>query len=835
MKINEKENKVGNESENNELLKKSIIEQQDLLIYYSQNSFEECTRSDEFFGITTDVFENLIETIVKDEELLDKISTPNILLMIEDLDVTKEVIERLKDIYLDRIENGDNMNARGTIEFEALGAKSYSVDRAFLKFTQKQTDKIVEITQNKFSSIKDSDIQKMFEKEGLLLKSNFLEYYQKGDISEDKIKYLKEQLQKHGSLNENFNFGMLQDDIFSLGEEFVEKIIKYPNISYKVVMLHDNNKELFNVFKQIYENYNNTKSPYETLQVMEALTYYLPKQCYNIDFKEKGAVSYEMLDDITACSIMHFKDKVSSWIKKSDLVDYNKDYVETQNEKYDELFKNEKDFAKRKDILMKKYFSMSLNESEKFLKSYGEDIESIKMDLESSDLETIKRLKTIVCMKKEDDTNNRLDTLYNSIDKQISPMSCINMEKNLLNAYAKTFTDILGETDNQIQNELIRKDDDINEKLNVVKYKDKDIPVIKADKKFAVLVHSSDSGFIGKKTLKNNSFVDSFEKGEDSSNHIISSAYINQDFMGCAPVNENGVMYGFTNIPSEKITMMGTSDINSFVRAFGYCAKDIECRSAKSLSFNSRRVYSEVGIERDKTKPDYIIIFDDTTKEVLENSYKAALEYGIPIYSIDKSEVEKEQINKLKLLLNDFEETKNTEVLKDIITNYETNASGWLLNKSKDISLDESATSSIDNTRFEKDFDDIGKDIIKSIYTNLEEFTKTQDKVDIEQYLEKIRGIIDEEKKTYDNTSDSKPITKTEMKLDFSNILGVSEKILFALEDVSKYSRVENEVSIKALVAGAIDDILPEDIEEIYGIRRENIKNQNIDMEVLHE
>ena len=69
-------------------------------------------------------------------------------------------------------------------------------------------------------------------------------------------------------------------------------------------------------------------------------------------------------------------------------------------------------------------------------------------------------------------------------------------------------------------------------------------------------------------------------------------------------------------------------------------------------------------------------------------------------------------------MLDKFEEEKNPEVLSRLINKYETNMSGWLLNRSE--VEDKSNTSKIDNSRFASMFDDIGRTIIESAKSYIE-------------------------------------------------------------------------------------------------------------------
>lgn len=100
---------------------------------------------------------------------------------------------------------------------------------------------------------------------------------------------------------------------------------------------------------------------------------------------------------------------------------------------------------------------------------------------------------------------------------------------------------------------------------------------------------------------------------------------------------------------------MGVTDLNTYSNSFAYDSVKRQYMSSKTLVYNSRRVYSEFGIEREGTIPDYVVICDDDLPEVIENSYKAASQFEIPIIYINKAEIEKEQIKNLEDMLGNFE------------------------------------------------------------------------------------------------------------------------------------------------------------------------------------
>ena len=162
-------------------------------------------------------------------------------------------------------------------------------------------------------------------------------------------------------------------------------------------------------------------------------------------------------------------------------------------------------------------------------------------------------------------------------------------------------------------------------------------------------------------------------------------------------------MYGFASIPRENIRLMGVTDINTYNRQFAYDSSTKQYMTAKTMPYSARRVYSEFAIE--KKDPDYVVLYDDATEEIKNNTLKAAKQFGIPVAYIDKQEIVNNQIENLNSLIEEFEKTGDTKKLTTLINRYETNVSGWLLNR-KD-GQDESHTKDIDNSRFKDNFKEV--------------------------------------------------------------------------------------------------------------------------------
>lgn len=294
--------------------------------------------------------------------------------------------------------------------------------------------------------------------------------------------------------------------------------------------------------------------------------------------------------------------------------------------------------------------------------------------------------------------------------------------------------------------------------------------------------------------------------GVDKENHVISTTLVTNDFLGTSPVGNNGVRYGFTAIPEEDIRLMGVTDLNTYSTSFSYDAARKKYMSAKTLPYNSRRVYSEFGIEREGTIPNYAVIFDDDSEEVKNNSYKAASQFDIPVVFIDKKEIEQQQIGNLRELITKIKKEGNIEDVKSLINCYETNRAGWLLNRYKE-EKDESFTENIDNSRFEQDFDTIGAEIEGVVKEYLSTAVEKSDVQELTGIMEILLGEIE----LYKDCEKTTPISKTQISFDAKGLVeGVNEALnkVGASEyavDTEQLPGVEDyKLTIKQIIANAL-------------------------------
>ena len=75
-------------------------------------------------------------------------------------------------------------------------------------------------------------------------------------------------------------------------------------------------------------------------------------------------------------------------------------------------------------------------------------------------------------------------------------------------------------------------------------------------------------------------------------------------------------------MPKDNIRLMGNTDINSYTVSFGYDAKYKKYLTASTMPYYSRKVYNEIGVEKEGVIPSCVIISEDFDEAVLKTHIK---------------------------------------------------------------------------------------------------------------------------------------------------------------------------------------------------------------------
>lgn len=735
------------EKQRKELIKK-IIEEQDIVALYTYDGFNKS------LGIMQEyskgiLYSELKKFILQNSEMLKKFTTKNLYTLLastydesEKQMINEQIAERLKkeEFFCEDIDSEaflhpiHTYNSYGKIDKDVRNKINIKLEKQL-----KELGKEYEIIYKNIKNYPDA--------------ANFLKYYKDGIFNNDKIAMINKFIEKDSKALEYMNFGIFKDNVFEIGSEFCEYISKFPTISYQLIFLEEKSPEIFKKISERFKNYNDIK---ENLDEIEVLITYCARNAF--DLKEKNI----KIEDLLECAYRN-----SNEFKLIN-VECGEDYKKRLNQELDKQYANAKDIKEKLNIYMNKKYSLSLSGAKDLLKDFGTDIENLELSEETKKL--FLELGEIVNLEDE----KEIDRLFKENEMTYSTIQVKKIKNEIAKECAKDFSKEFNNTDEKIKNKIKN-----NENVANIEYKGKKIPCVKLKENFNLLVHSTDAEFVNTKNSVEN-FAEDWSSGKDKKNHIISTTYINQDFLGMAPVAKNGVRYAFSNLEKSKLKLMGVTDLNTYSNSFAYDSVKRQYMSSKTLVYNSRRVYSEFGIEREGTIPDYVVICDDDLPEVIENSYKAASQFEIPIIYINKAEIEKEQIKNLEDMLGKFRNTKDTEVLHKLINTYETNMAGWLLNRSDEIQDDKSHTANVDNTRFKEDFKQIQSQIEDTIK---EYFKESKENKISDNKISEIISILLDEIELYEGCEETKPISKTRVSFNVQELLQEANK---TLDDIGK-------------------------------------------------
>lgn len=730
------------EKQRKELIKK-IIEEQDIVALYTYDGFNKS------LGIMQEyskeiLYSGLKKFILQNSEMLKKFTTKNLYTLLastydesEKQMINEQIAERLKkeEFFCEDIDSEaflhpiHTYNSYGKIDKDVRNKINIKLEKQL-----KELGKEYEIIYKNIKNYPDA--------------ANFLKYYKDGIFNNDKIAMINKFIEKDSKALEYMNFGIFKDNIFEIGSEFCEYISKFPTISYQLIFLEEKSPEIFKKISERFKNYNDIK---ENLDEIEVLITYCARNAFNL--KEKNIE----IEDLLECAYRN-----SNEFKLIN-VECGEDYKKRLNQELNKKYKNAKDIKEKLNIYMNKKYSLSLSGAKNLLKDFGTDIENLELSEETKKI--FLELGEIVNLEDE----KEIDRLFKENEMTYSTIQVKKIKNEIAKECAKDFSKEFNNTDEKIKNKIKN-----NENVANIEYKGKKIPCVKLKENFNLLVHSTDAEFVNTKNSVEN-FAEDWSSGKDKKNHIISTTYINQDFLGMAPVAKNGVRYAFSNLEKSKLKLMGVTDLNTYSNSFAYDSAKRQYMSSKTLVYNSRRVYSEFGIEREGTIPDYVVICDDDLPEVIENSYKSASQFEIPIIYINKAEIEKEQIKNLEDMLGKFRNTKDTEVLHKLINTYETNMAGWLLNRSDEIQDDKSHTANVDNTRFKEDFKQIQSQIEDTVK---EYFKESKENKISDNKISEVISILLDEIELYEGCEETKPISKTRVSFNAQELLQEANKTL---------------------------------------------------------
>lgn len=854
-------------------LKQKILKEQDFICEFARDS--DSILDNKYIKEDNISFDDVIKIIVSDDDILNSLKFNNLVKVLTNLKVKENTNNKnkIRNMISDRMDKEPFYVEDMDNSFFLISKHGYGVISNALG--EDIVNKLVNKVDKEINDLKGTDYERISSKLTKYYdKANFLKYKNDGVFSKEKMDMMEKMFSNNTHALEYINFGLFKDEIYNnFSNEFIEYISKFPKLSNKFVILSQENPKLFSIIQNRVKTYDNLIDNYGEIEIMIDGFY---RNGYEIDIKNTDEKTCENL-----INWLGNKKRIEKFITfnnyKDIPLDYSDDYLKKLNEYWDgkfselssnkitsidklnleterkkeleNLIKNETDRDKKLnyelekidvdynieslkndlkeiddkkiDVFFNRKFSMSYKEAKKMLKEYGSDLDNI--DGIQKEKRFFNELRYML------NNVDKVDLFYDKNSGEYDYITLDKIKHTISKECAKSYVSNLSSTKEKIDKIIERKDPDLYKQIEV---DGQMVEVIKINGSFDMLVHSTSSGFIvNKKIEENHDFKEEWENSDIKTDHIVSSTYINQDFLGIPPVDDNGVIYGNVNVPRENIQITGVTDINTFSRSYAFDAETRQYMTAKTQPNSCRRVYGEVANE--KQKPDFVILTDDASSKVKENTFKAAKQFGIPVAYIDKKEIVKTQVNELNTLMDNFEKTNNTDILKVLINKYETNVSGWLLNR-KPIE-DESHTGQIDNSRFSNDFDKVENRMQNVISDYLDKIELSN--IDMSKEVLSIATTILQERQLYEDSlsgGSEKKISPTQMKFNTENIILRINNILdkngmtdYKIKNDTKY---EDYIKMKEVAKNAIcrQRVSSDDIEKALNIEEKEMEDKSI-------
>lgn len=499
--------------------------------------------------------------------------------------------------------------------------------------------------------------------------------YQKEQISDENryfIESIIELSQKNDEITSTINYQILSDRYKSL-HDFLPIITCHPEIQEQIISLKDNDYKTFSKCLEAYSNKTQDWTPV-AVSILENINQY-PDLIGQLDieqYQKQGQL--DLLTKILSEPNYFNINNIQEYFEKRDRVCnliLNNPNAEELGE-YTHILQMNEDNRMRFAVL-EKNFGLSLEQAQTLISKFGDDIQSIDGLGENANTykSLIEKLKYI-CNTKNVEELSRID--FNTKDKFLD----VNViERTIKDIYDK---DYVSQLYRPIQEDLEREEDGIQ--------------IYKAGKstngEFLMETHSPGAVYKDE-TLKTGEFKKAWNKPKVKS-QAFCTVTSRQDML--IATKTPFLEYGFYDFEEGSLRVAGYEDISSDATMpviFAdddekYCDVYNKINNTRNINENDR---SRTQIDGTRKQPDYIkfrkskFIPKEVSKTIWENSKKAAKQFGIPIVVVDQDECTKRENEELQIMLKEFSESRNPELISKIIVKFENNRKGNDFGKDK--------------------------------------------------------------------------------------------------------------------------------------------------------
>ena len=144
---------------------------------------------------------------------------------------------------MQKFENGEHIfsgeNAIATLPFGGIELCPWIT--ACSRIGKENFSKIRDVIIRKYRQLKEKDPRafSIIDKAQMIYTiDNFLSVYENGTFTPEKFDLLEKLVSENPNILKNINFRIFEDDIYSMGEEQVSRIARYPNISNSYIKFY---------------------------------------------------------------------------------------------------------------------------------------------------------------------------------------------------------------------------------------------------------------------------------------------------------------------------------------------------------------------------------------------------------------------------------------------------------------------------------------------------------------------------------------------------------------------------------------------------------------------
>ena len=519
----------------------------------------------------------------------------------------------------------------------------------------------------------------------------------------EKLKY--EKLKQHNiDLDETLNFKILSPK-YDFIDDMLDMITTDADIQEQLLSLSDERLELFKRLYQKMQDNSDYNVPYITT-ILRTIGYVTPETNWQNkhhrydsltdELARKISQNIDISDDELEKLLFIYNSEISSWgvnnLEQLKIFGTPKSETQIQISKMidEERNRENPNINNIKHALLLKTYGIGYESAKTLLKRYN--ISGLTINKENLDLfEMYKALAQIVYEEDMDILIQVYDEFTKKMNPKLDFMRITTFENDLRKEFAKSLNEVVFKTDNK-------------ESTNI-----EGIKVYDAGTDFKMIVTAI--GACQSNFTDQANYSDYWNSPSIRSHGNCCSLIANNNLSMAEPKN---IILGFSTMSDNMLLLCGNRDINSTPdsKKFNIVEKnDKSFMGVDDLINSTRGDYNELAYERRdlsntptfyKKNPDYLVFIEEyenideylekykdspkqfeyilRTKQAEEHKWeqtlKAAKDFGVPIVKVNRERCAKKAVNDIKKMVSKFEETKNPELISQIITQFENNRVG---------------------------------------------------------------------------------------------------------------------------------------------------------------